>query len=210
MARVAINGMGRIGRATMKVVLDTSDLELVGMNDLVPADNLVYLLRYDTVYTATQALVDGPGSKKDFRRGRAAAANLVPSSTGAAIATTKAVPQLSGRFDGVAVRAPVPVSSIADIVCVTSRDTSPEEVNDIFREEAGSDRYRGVLGVSDDPLVSSDVIADPRGSVLDLTLTQVVDGNLVKVMSWYDNEWGYVCQMVRYAAAQSRKPAAAR
>jgi glyceraldehyde 3-phosphate dehydrogenase len=326
MARVAINGLGRIGRAALKIILDTPELELVAVNDIVPADNIVYLLKYDTVYgryeksvetdgssltidgknydlyekkdpaqlpwsdldidivfectgvftkgedlakhiqagarfvilsapaksedvdtvvygvndvkrgdvriiscascttncitpvveimgrrigikkaimttihayTASQAIVDGPSKK--FRRGRAGAANFVPTTTGAAIATTTALPQYEGRFDGVAIRGPVPVGSIADIVFVTERKTSVEEVNNIFREEASSERYRGVLGASEDPIVSSDIIEDPRASIVDLEMTQVVDGDLVKVMSWYDNEWGYTNQMVREA-----------
>jgi glyceraldehyde 3-phosphate dehydrogenase len=149
-------------------------------------------------YTASQELVDSPSKK--FRRGRAAAANLVPTSTGAAIATTKALPELEGRFDGIAIRAPVTVGSIADIVFVTERPTSVEEVNRVFREEAQSDRYAGILGVSDDPLVSSDIIQDSHAGIIDLGLTQVIDGDLVKIMSWYDNEWGYSSQLVREAA----------
>jgi glyceraldehyde 3-phosphate dehydrogenase len=148
-------------------------------------------------YTAGQALVDGPLA--DRRRGRAAAANLVPSTTGAARATTKALPELAGRFDGVAIRAPVPVGSIADITCLVAAPTTVEAINAVFREEAVSERYCGVLGVSDDELVSSDVIGDPRAAIVDLTLTQVVDGDLVKLFSWYDNEWGYSAQLVRVA-----------
>ena len=325
MAKVAINGLGRIGRATLKIIQDTAGLDLVAVNDIVPIDNIAYLLRYDTVYgrydksveakegellidgqsvkflsekdpaqlpwgemgvdlvfestgvftnrddlekhlnagakhvilsapakdevmtvvhgtteqpdeqpamlscascttncitpvveilgrrigikkatmttihayTASQAIVDSPHKK--MRRGRAGAANLVPTTTGAAIATTKALPQYEGRFDGAAVRAPIPVGSMADIVFVTERDTSVEEVNEIFREEAQSDRYKGILGASDDELVSADIIGDPRASIVDLGMTQVVDGDLVKVMSWYDNEWGYTNQMVRQA-----------
>lgn len=323
MAKVAINGLGRIGRCTLKIILDTPDLELAAVNDLVPPDNLAYLLKYDSVYgrydrrvehddqhliidgtsyrvfnekdpanlpwgdlgidivfectgvftkredlekhlhagarhvilsapskskdlptvvhrvnrpdgdaeiiscascttncitpvveiigrrigirkaimttihayTSTQAIVDTPNKK--FRRGRAGAANFVPTSTGAAVATTLALPQFEGKFDGVAIRAPVPVGSIADIVFLTERPTSVEEVNDLLREEAASERYDGVVGVTDDPIVSSDIIGDPRASIVDLTMTQVVDGDLVKVMSWYDNEWGYSQQMVR-------------
>lgn len=332
MARVAINGLGRIGRATLKLLLDEPSLELVAVNDLAPADNLAYLLRHDSVYgrwhhhveagddrltidghdvrvlseqdpadlpwgeldvdvvfectgrfrhredldrhldagarrvilsappkgdgvptvvpgvnepegapavvsvascttnciapvmeildrrigvakatmttvhayTSSQAIVDAPASK--WRRGRAAAANLVPTTTGAADATTKAVPQLEERFDGAAIRAPVPVGSIADITAVTRRATSVDELNQIFEEEAGSDRYRGVVGVSHEPLVSSDIVADDRASLVDLTMTQVTDGDLVKVMSWYDNEWGYAAQMVRHARAAVGEP----
>jgi glyceraldehyde 3-phosphate dehydrogenase len=137
---------------------------------------------------------------KNKRRGRAGAANLVPTSTGAAIATAKALPQYKGLFDGVAVRAPVPVGSIADIVFVTTRQTTVEEINRIFSEESTTERYLGIVGVEQDPIVSSDIIKDPRASIIDLSMTQVVGGDLVKVMSWYDNEWGYACQMVREAA----------
>lgn len=142
---------------------------------------------------------------KKFRRGRAAAANFVPTSTGAAIATTKALPQYQGKFDGIAIRGPVPVGSLADLVFVTERDVMREEINDIFREESQTGRYRDVMGVSEDEIVSSDIIQDPRASVVDLTMTQVVDGDLVKIMSWYDNEWGYANQMIREALAMVRR-----
>lgn len=325
MANIAINGLGRIGRAALKVLEDTEGMEVVAVNDIVPIDNIAYLLKYDTVYgrynksveaqdgnlvvdgrpiqflsekdpeqlpwkdlgidlvlestgvftnrpalekhlnagakhvilsapakdetltvvhgvsdlegerptilscascttncitpvveimgrrvgiskatmttihayTASQAIVDGPHKK--VRRGRAGAANLVPTTTGAAVATTKALPQYEGRFDGLAVRAPIPVGSIADIVFLTERATSFQEVNDIFREEADTDRYRGIFGVSEDPIVSADIVGDPRASIVDLEMTQVVDGDLVKVLSWYDNEWGYTHQMIRQA-----------
>jgi glyceraldehyde 3-phosphate dehydrogenase len=155
-------------------------------------------------YTAGQQLVDGPRSS--FRRGRAGAANLVPTSTGAARATTRAVPELVGRFDGVAVRAPIPVGSIADIVFVATRPTTAEAVNGAFRQEAATARYAGILGVTDDPLVSSDIVGDPRAAVIDLELTRVVDGTLVKVMAWYDNEWGFTHQMIREARSIFRVP----
>ena len=325
MYKVAINGLGRIGRATLKIILEHPELELVGMNDLLPADNLAYLLKYDSVYgrydtqvqageehlviadkkyplfnekdptqlpwgklgvdlvfectgifreketlqkhiqagakhvilsapektgevvsvvhgvnrpegnpeliscascttnciapvveiigrrigikkaimttihayTSSQSLVDGPRNK--WRRGRAAAVNFVPTSTGAAKATTDVLPQYSGKFDGVAVRGPIPVGSLADLVFLTERETSADEVNAIFREESKSERYQGVLGVAEDPIVSSDIVRDSRASIMDPTMTQVVDGDLLKVMSWYDNEWGYSSQMVREA-----------
>lgn len=325
MARIAINGLGRIGRAALKQIMDDPELELVAVNDIIPLDNLSYLLKFDTVYgryekpveikqgnliiggeeihflrernpselpwgeldidlvfectgvfrerkdlekhlqagaehvvlsapardetltvvhgvnapgqevsqivscascttncitpvveimgrrigvekatlttvhayTSSQQIVDGPAEK--WRRGRAGAANFVPTTTGAAVATSKALPQYEGIFDGVAIRGPVPVGSIADIVFVTEKDTTVEEVNQIFLEESESDRYAGILGVSDEHLVSSDIIADPRVSIVDLSMTLVVDGNLVKVMSWYDNEWGYTAQMLREA-----------
>ena len=152
-------------------------------------------------YTSSQALVDGPN--KRFRRGRAAGANLVPTTTGAALATTRALPEFEGRFDGIALRAPIPVGSIADVTFITSRPTTVDEVNRIFTEEADSERYKGVLGVSRDPLVSSDIVGDSRASIIDVELTRVVDGDLVKIMSWYDNEWGYANQMVREAVSMS-------
>ena len=124
---------------------------------------------------------------------------MLPASTGAALATTRALPELAGRFDGVAIRVPVPVGSIADIVVVTARPTRVAEVNDIFRDEAATDRYRGVVGVVEDPIVSADIVGDPRASVIDAAMTCVVDGTLVKIMSWYDNEWGFTHQMVRTA-----------
>jgi glyceraldehyde 3-phosphate dehydrogenase len=153
-------------------------------------------------YIASQALVDEPN--KHLRRGRAGAANFVPTSTGAALATTRALPQFAGLLDGVAVRGPVPAGSLADIVFLTTRPTTVDEVNGIFNEEADSERYRGILGVTEDPIVSSDVIKDPRASIVDLDMTRVVDGDLVKVMSWYDNEWGYACQMIREAVQIAR------
>jgi glyceraldehyde 3-phosphate dehydrogenase len=329
-ARVAINGLGRIGRAILKLVSDEPSLELVAANDLAEIENLAYLLRFDTVYgrydnavavdggrlvvdghpirilksaepstlpwkelgvdivfectgvftrredlekhieagarvvllsapsksaevetivhganspegsagifscascttncitpiveiigrrigfkkavmttvhayTASQTIVDGPA--KNFRRGRAGAANMVPASTGAALATTRALPQYEGRFDGVALRVPIPAGSIADITFITSRITSAEEVNDILEEESVTPRYAGILGVSRDQLVSADIIGDSRASVIDLELTRVVGGDLLKVMSWYDNEWGYANQMVREALSMIR------
>lgn len=325
MARVAINGLGRIGRATLKVVLGTSELELVAVNDIASPDNIAYLIKYDTVYgrfgdevsakggklqidgksydflserdpaklpwkklgvdivfestgfftdkegagkhveagakfviisaptksedlptivhgvsdadenaqiiscascttnsiapvvevigrhlgiqkallttihgyTASQSIVDGP--HKNFRRGRAGAVNLVPTTTGAAIATTKVLPQYKGKFDGVSVRVPVPVGSISDLVFLTEKETSEEEVNEILRKEAETERYRGVMRVTDEPIVSSDIIGDTHAAIIDLEMTKVVDGNLLKIFSWYDNEWGYTSQMVRRA-----------
>jgi glyceraldehyde 3-phosphate dehydrogenase (phosphorylating) len=325
MAKVAINGLGRIGRATLKIIEDTPELELVAVNDIISTDNIVYLLRYDTAYgkydkpvhtqgnnlvvgehsirlfsekdptqlpwkdlqidvvfectgvftkredlekhlragaqyvilsapaksedvvtvvhgvntvdgnthiiacascttncitpvieiigrrigikkaimttvhayTASQSLVDGPS--KRFERGRAGGANFVPTSTGAAIATTKALPQYKGLFDGIAVRGPVPVGSVADIVIVTSRPTSVDEVNQVISEESTSDRYKGIVGITKDPIVSSDIVHDSRASIVDLGMTRVVDGDLVKILSWYDNEWGFSNQMVNEA-----------
>lgn len=328
MNKVAINGLGRIGRAALKLLVESDDLDLVAVNDLADAENLAYLLNFDTVYgryrsfvrsegntllidgrripvfsepdptdlpwrdlkvdvalectgafkhekdlakhitagaayvvlsapttsagrvptivhgvntatgtnmlscascttnciaplmevarrrlgaeravmttvhayTAHQHLVDGP-SKKNFRQGRAGAANLVPASTGAAQATIEAIPELVGRFDGIAIRAPIPVGSIADVVFATGRPTTVAEVNDVFRQETESTRYAGILGISEEPLVSADIIGDPRAAIVDLDLTRVVDGRLVKVMAWYDNEWGFTNQMVREVRA---------
>jgi glyceraldehyde 3-phosphate dehydrogenase len=324
MAKVAINGMGRIGRAALKIILDQTNLEVVAVNDLMDPENLVYLMKFDTVYgryhrnvamqggnlvvddktikflsvkdpaqlpwkelgidlviestgiftnteglqkhvqagakyvllsappkdvmctivhgvteppagehafscascttnciapvveiidrhfgikkatmttihayTSSQAIVDGPAKK--WARGRAGAANFVPTTTGAAKATTDILPHLKGKFDGVAVRGPVPCGSMADIVMVLGKTTSAEEVNKILRQEAESPRYKGILGVTDYPSVSSDIIKDSRASVVEASMTQVVDGDLLKIMTWYDNEWGYTNQMIREA-----------
>ena len=219
-SRIAINGLGRIGRAALKLAVEQPELELVAVNEIGSLDNMVYLLKYDTVYgryerqveavdgklvidgkplveildrhfgvekallttvhayTATQALVDSPGGAKDLRRGRAAAQNFVPSSTGAATATAKALPAMQGRFDGVSVRGPGVVGSISDVVFVVARDTTAEEVNDVLCQK------------------------DPHASIVQLDLTRVVGGNLVKVMSWYDNEWGFTSQMIQVAVQQ--------
>ena len=324
MANVAINGLGRIGRATLKQLVDHPGLTPVAANDLTSLDNLTYLLRYDSVYgrspsidsegdqlaidgkrlpvfhepdpsklpwkdlevdlvfectgqfasrealeahrragarkvllsapskkedmpfvvpgvnevgdaelfsvascttnciapvveivgrrlgmrkaamttvhayTSSQAIVDGPAKKPE--RGRAGAANLVPTSTGAANATTSVLPDYAGKFDGLAIRAPVPTGSIADITFVVNLPTTVEEANGVFREEAQSERYREVIEVSEEPLVSTDIIAKPKAAVIALALTRVIDGDLLKVFAWYDNEWGYAAQMIRQAA----------
>ncbi len=145
-------------------------------------------------YTATQGLVDGP-SKKDVRRGRAAAINVVPSSTGAAVAATKALPDLKGKFDGVALRVPVPIVSVVDAVYVIDKEAEVEEINDIFIKAADAN-LKDILAVADEPVVSSDFIGDPHSAIVDLAMTKVVDGDLVKVMAWYDNEWGYSNRLV--------------
>lgn len=149
-------------------------------------------------YTATQNLVDGPTRGKDFRRGRAAAQNIVPSTTGAATAVTRAIRDLEGKFDGVAMRVPLATGSIADITFVSARKTSVEEINVIFRKAAKSPQWKGILAVCEDPIVSSDIIGEPYGAIVDLGFTRVVDGNLVKVLSWYDNEAGYVSTLVKH------------
>ncbi|HEV2918703.1 MAG TPA: glyceraldehyde 3-phosphate dehydrogenase NAD-binding domain-containing protein [Actinomycetota bacterium] len=336
--KVAINGLGRIGRAALKLAVEHPELDVVAVNEIGSLDNMVYLLRYDTAYgryerqveavegklvidgkplvylserdpgqlpwgdlgvdlvlectgrfteredaekhvragarwvvlsgptkspdvptiihgvnrpdgqtqiiscascttnnitplveildrhfgvekallttvhayTATQALVDSPGGAKDLRRGRAAAQSFVPSSTGAATATAKALPAMQGRFDGVSVRGPVVVGSISDVVFVLARETTADEVNNVLRQEASSDRYKGILDVADDPLVSADIVKDPHATIVQLDMTRVVGGNLVKVMSWYDNEWGFTSQMIQVALQQLGLPAAAR
>lgn len=328
--KVGINGLGRIGRATLKILQDTPELELAAINDLIPTDNLAYLLKYDTVYgrfpgtveageghliingekvpvyserdpaeipwgengvelvfestgvfrtkedvkkhleagartvilsapakddmttvvhgatqvnpeeniiscascttnsitpiaevldrhfgiakailttihayTASQNIVDGPAKK--WRRGRAGAENFVPTSTGAAIATTKVLPQLEGKFDGIAVRGPIPVGSVSDLTFLLEQDVTLEEIKQVFRQEAASERYEGVLGVTDEEIVSADIIGDTRACIVDLEMTTVVGGNMVKLLSWYDNEWGYTSQMVREALRFARQ-----
>ncbi len=324
MKKIAINGFGRIGRASLKVILDTPGLEVVAINDLLTIENAAYLLKYDSVYgildkevtfnnnylqvgdkkisylsiknpaelpwkdlgvdtviestglftnredaekhiyagakqvvisgptksidtptvvhgvntkdgkvaifscascttnnispvieiigrrigikkailntihayTASQSLVDGP-SKKKPRMGRAAAMNLVPASTGAAIATIKTLPQYDGKFDGIAIRTPVVVGSISDITFFAERKTSAEEINNILKEEALTDRYKKVIAVSNEPLVSTDIIQNAFASTIDMEMTRVVDGDLCKIMAWYDNEWGFTNQMIR-------------
>lgn len=146
-------------------------------------------------YTASQSLVDGP-SKKDLREGRAAAQNIVPSSTGAAIAVTKAFPVLENKFDGISIRVPVPAGSIVDITFIAKRDTSAEEINKILTEASGDPRWNKIFAVTTEPLVSSDILGNSHASIADLAMTRVVDGNLVKVMGWYDNEMGYTYTLV--------------
>jgi len=322
--KIAINGMGRIGRASLKVILETPELELVAVNDIVSIENIAYLIKYDSVYgiyekkvshdtenliidgqkikynsernpegllwkehnidvviestgffttqedaekhinagaktviisaptksentptvvhgvnsqdgktnifscascttnnispivevlgrrigikkaimttvhayTASQAIVDGP-SKKNFRMGRAGASNIVPTTTGAAIATTKALPQYVGKFDGVAIRVPIPVGSLSDLTFVMERPVTVEEVNSILKEESQTSRYKNVIDTTTEPIVSSDIVKSTFASTVDLGMTRVVDGDLLKVMTWYDNEWGFTNQMIR-------------
>ena len=329
--RVAINGLGRIGRAFLKIALERSELEVVAVNDLGDLENLAYLLRYDSAYghyahpvtvkekilvvnghevcacqekeparlpwhdlqidvvvestgffisydqakahldagarkvvvsapvkgdpvpgivgatvlmgindsalatcqissnascttnsassviqilletigiekailntvhgyTATQKLVDSPDAR-DFRRGRAAAVNIVPSTTGAAEAVTQAIPALAGKFDGLALRVPILTGSIADITFIAKRMTTVEEVNKILTDASLTPRWRDIFTVTTEPLVSSDIIGSRHASIADLGLTKVVGGNLVKVMAWYDNEVGYTHTLVQH------------
>jgi glyceraldehyde 3-phosphate dehydrogenase len=333
MARVAINGLGRIGRAFLKLAVSRPELEIVAVNDLADGENLAYLTRFDTVYgrytepvtfektaepalivggrriaflqqrdasllpwakfnvdivveatgvletyekarahlkagarrvvltapakdqdgadartalvginlsdietvpltsngscttnsaspviqilhetigirkamlntvhgyTATQSLVDAPAKGADMRRGRAAAANIVPASTGAAIAVTRAIPSLRGLFDGMAMRVPVAAGSVSAIVFLASRDTTAEEINGILEEAAGQPRWERVLAVTRDQVVSSDIVGDPHAAIVDLSLTKVIDGDLCSVYSWYDNEFGYVNSLLEH------------
>ncbi len=154
-------------------------------------------------YTSTQALVDSP-AKKDLRKGRAAALNIIPSTTGAAIATTKAHPELDGQFDGMAIRVPVPVGSVVDVTFIAKRDTTVEEINAAFSEAAADPRWKNIFAATDEPIVSSDIIGSRVGSIADLSFTRVVGGNLVKVLGWYDNETSYTQTLVEHVAAAAR------
>jgi glyceraldehyde 3-phosphate dehydrogenase len=329
--KVAINGLGRIGRAFLKLAIERPELEIVAVNDLGEAENLAYLLRYDSAYgksglqikvsekefevngqkikflqekdpanlpwatlgvdvvvestgffehyekaklhidagarkvvisapakgepvpgitgatvlmginddqlatcqissnascttnsvgpviqilnetigvekaslttihayTATQKLVDSPDSG-DWRRGRAGAHNIVPSTTGAAIAVTQVIPELKGKFDGIAVRVPVITGSLTDTTFIAKRNTTVEEVNDILKKAAANPKYSKTFAVSEDHLVSSDIVGEPHASIADLEFTKVIGGNLVKVLSWYDNETGYANTLVEH------------
>jgi glyceraldehyde 3-phosphate dehydrogenase len=146
-------------------------------------------------YTASQSIVDGP-NKKDFREGRAAAQNIVPSSTGAAIAVTKAFTKLEGLFDGISMRVPVPAGSIVDVTFISKKETTAEEVNAILKKASQDARWSNIFSVTEEDLVSSDILGSKYGSIADLKMTRVVGGNLVKVMGWYDNEMGYTHMLV--------------
>lgn len=159
------------------------------------------LLNTTHAYTATQSIVDSPVKGSDLRRGRAAAQNITPSSTGAAVAVTKAYEGLTGKFDGISLRVPVVAGSIADITFVSKRDTTAEEVNSILKAAAAEERWKGIFTVSEEQLVSSDIVGNPHASIADLAMTRVVGNNLVKVLAWYDNEMGYVHTLLRHIKA---------
>ncbi len=148
--------------------------------------------------TAEQNLVDGlpPALHPDLRRARSAMTNIVPTSTGAARATTEAIPKLKGLFDGIAIRVPTPDVSLSDFTMVLKKKTTVEKINAAFRAAAKSARWKGILGVTDVPLVSSDYIGSTYSSVVDTEMTRVIDGDLCKVMAWYDNEWGYSVHLI--------------
>lgn len=145
-------------------------------------------------YTSDQRLQDG--GHKDYRRARAAAENIIPTSTGATIAATQALPELAGIFNGLAIRVPVAVGSLSDFTFLLKRNTTVDEVNEIFKKEVLKTEYQGILEVTEDPIVSSDVIGNPHSAIVDLSLTQVVGGNMLKVIAWYDNEYGYCNRLV--------------
>ncbi len=153
-------------------------------------------------YTADQNLQDGP--HKDLRRARAAALNIVPTTTGAAIATTETLPQLKGKFDGIALRVPVATGSLSDFSIITKKSTTVEEVKKVFRAAAKNPLYKGVLEVTDDPIVSSDIIGNPASAIVDLEFIKVLGGNFVKILAWYDNEYGYSHRLVEMAVAVGR------
>jgi len=334
MAKVAINGFGRIGRTFFKMALDNPDFEVVAINDLGDIENLAYLLQYDTAYgrgqyevstkegalvvngkeiafvqerdpealpwgqmgidivveatgffasyegskkhlkagakrvvisgpvkddpiaagitgatvlmgvnddvlstcdissnascttnatsplvailkeaigiekailntvhayTSTQSLVDGP--KKDFRKGRAAAQNIIPTSTGAAVATTKVHTELEGKFDGISIRVPVAVGSLVDVTFIASKDTTVEEINEVLSTAAAGEKWNTLFAVTNEPLVSSDIIGARFASIADLGMTRVVDGNLVKVLAWYDNETSFTHTLVQHVSS---------
>lgn len=149
-------------------------------------------------YTASQAIQDAPN--KDLREGRNAAENIVPTTTGAAVAVTLTLPQLKDKFDGLSIRVPTPVVSLSDITALLKKSTTAEEINQAFKTAAKDPFYQGILDVSEEPLVSSDYIGNSHSGIVDLLLTKVVDGNLAKIMVWYDNEWGYSNRLVEVVA----------
>ncbi len=153
-------------------------------------------------YTADQRIVDGP--HKDLRRARAAAANIVPTTTGAAKAVTEVIPALAGKLDGIAIRVPVPDGSVTDFVCEIDKNTSVEEINKAFKKAAEKE-LKGILEYTEEPLVSTDIIGNPHSSIFDALSTHVIGGNLVKVLSWYDNEWGYSSRMINMVKLVMKK-----
>jgi glyceraldehyde 3-phosphate dehydrogenase len=155
------------------------------------------ILNTTHAYTASQKIVDGPDAR-DWRRGRAGAINLIPSTTGAAVTVSKVIKELNGLFDGISVRTPVAIVSLADITFISKRLTSVEEINQIFRDAATNPRWQGVFKAVEEQIVSSDLVGDVYPSIADLSFTKVIDGDLVKVLVWYDNEWGYAASLVQH------------
>lgn len=157
-------------------------------------------------YTSDQNIHDG--GHKDYRRARAGALNIIPTSSGATKAAAKAIPSLKGIFNGLAIRVPVPVGSLADFTFLLKRDTSEEEVNNILKQASENPRWKGIFTVTNDPIVSSDIIGNSHSSIADLSLTQVVSGNMVKVIAWYDNEYGYSNRLVEETLMLGKKASA--
>jgi glyceraldehyde 3-phosphate dehydrogenase len=153
--------------------------------------------------TAEQNLVDGPPPPlhPDLRRARAAGYNMVPTTTGAAKATTEVIPELKGLFDGLSIRVPIITGSLSDLTMIVSRKTTVEEVNQILTEASKDPSYKNVLAVTNEPIVSSDIVGTPYSAICDLSMTKVIDGDMVKVLAWYDNEWGYSNRLVEMAIA---------
>jgi len=153
-------------------------------------------------YTADQRIVDGP--HKDLRRARAAAANIVPTTTGAAKAVTEVIPELLNKLDGMAIRVPVPDGSVTDFVCEVEKETTVEEVNNLFQSVANNE-LKGVVEYTEEPIVSHDIIGNPHSCIFDALSTKVIDGKLVKILGWYDNEWGYSSRMVDMIKIMAKK-----
>jgi glyceraldehyde 3-phosphate dehydrogenase len=158
-------------------------------------------------YTSDQKLHDG--GHRDYRRARAAAENIVPTSTGATIAAAEAIPELKGIFNGLSIRVPVPVGSLSDFTFLTKRETSIEEVNSLFKQAAEQENWKGILAVTNEPIVSSDIVGNSHSSIVDLSLTQVVGGNMVKIIAWYDNEYGYANRLVEETIIVGNRPQSA-
>ena len=148
-------------------------------------------------YTGSQKLLDAPA--KDLREARSAAENIVPTTTGASKAAALAIPSLAGKFNGLSVRVPTPVVSLSDITAIVKCNTTKEELNEIFKKAASEPYYEGIIGITEEELVSSDFIGDPHSCIVDLPLTDVVGGNMIKIVAWYDNEWGYSNRLVELA-----------
>lgn len=144
-------------------------------------------------YTADQNLIDGP--HRDLRRARAAALNIVPTTTGAALAVTETIPKLKNKFDGMAMRVPTPTGSLCDVTFLLKKKTDEKTINQVLKDSSRRPGLKGILTVTEEPVVSTDIVGNPASSIVDLDLTKVVDGDLVKIVAWYDNEWGYSCRL---------------
>ncbi|MFA5870880.1 MAG: type I glyceraldehyde-3-phosphate dehydrogenase [Candidatus Paceibacterota bacterium] len=166
------------------------------MNETIGVEKAI--LNTVHAYTATQNIVDGPTKGNDYRRGRAGAFNISPSTTGAALAVSRVVKELEGKFDGIAMRVPTISGSAADITFISKRPTTAKEVNELLLAASKTERWNGILGVTNEQLVSSDILGMQYGALVDLGFTKVVDGNLVKILSWYDNEAGYVSTLIKH------------